>query len=75
MQREGTKPMNKRAKQLKPLVQGSFYVVDPYAVADAIVRRATIRRTVPELAFRSEGGGRVRSFRLSGMLRARPSSR
>jgi hypothetical protein len=66
--------MNKRAKQLKPLVQESFYVVDPHAVADAIVRRATIRRAVPELAFRSEGAGRMRSFRLSGMLKLRSSS-
>ncbi len=40
--------MNDRVKILKQLVGDSLYSVDQYAVADAIVLRACVRRAVPE---------------------------
>lgn len=41
--------MNERVKVIKQLVGESLYSVDQYAVADAIVLRACVRRTVPEM--------------------------
>ena len=49
---------------LKQLVRESLYVVDNVAVADAIVLRAMLRRTVPEPSSRSERrNSQARSFR------------
>jgi hypothetical protein len=56
--------MQDRVRVLKQLVRESLYVVDDTAVADAIVLRAMLRRTVPEPTFRSERRpSQVRSFR------------
>jgi hypothetical protein len=53
-----------RVRVLKQLVRDSLYVVDTDAVAQAIVLRAMLRRTVPEPPSRSEPRGhQVRSFR------------
>lgn len=41
--------MNERVMVLRQLVGESLYSVDQYAVADAIVLRACVRRTVPEM--------------------------
>jgi hypothetical protein len=67
--------MNERAKVIKQLVGDSLYSVDQYAVADAIVLRARVRRAVPE-TFRVAARRRLRRgprthphqarFRLSG---------
>jgi hypothetical protein len=76
--------MKKRAKLLKELVQDSFYVVDPQAVADAIMLRARVRSAVPEMPFRSQNNDchirsfrheqRARSFRLSASFGLRAQS-
>jgi hypothetical protein len=56
--------MQDRTRVLKQLVRESLYVVDHVAVADAIVLRAMLRRTVPEPSFRAERRhAQVRSFR------------
>jgi hypothetical protein len=56
--------VNERIRILRQLVRESLYVVEPVAVADAIVLRAMLRRAVAEPSFRSERRGpQVRSFR------------
>lgn len=68
--------MTDRVKVLKELVGESLYAVDQYAVANAIVLRASVRQTVPE-AFGARSPARYgrlsrrrhgvpRSFRLAG---------
>jgi hypothetical protein len=49
---------------LKQLVSESLYVVEPTVVAEAIVLRAMLRRTVAAPTFRSERSNpQARSFR------------
>jgi hypothetical protein len=49
---------------LKQLIAESLYHVDERAVAEAILARAVVRQTMPEVSFRSEHRGPlVRSFR------------
>lgn len=59
--------MSERTEILKQLVRESQYVIDPAAVAEAIVVRSTALRLVPDLAFRSRPAAgsptQVRSFR------------
>lgn len=56
--------MQSRITTLRELVHRSLYVVDEYAVAGALVARATIKYTVPQQRFRSEQRlAPVRSFR------------
>ena len=43
---------NARAKLLKELVRESKYVVDPAAVAEAIIARSVARQIPPELSAR-----------------------
>jgi hypothetical protein len=69
------------ARVLKQLIAQCLYHVDERAVADAIVARAMVRQTVPEVSFRSEHRGThvrsfrrdrdARSFRLAGAPRMR----
>ena len=55
---------NPRTKVLKELVRESRYVVDPAAVAEAIIARAIARQIVPEVSFRSTASiPQARSFR------------
>jgi len=56
--------MNARAKVLQELVRDSHYVIDPQAVAHAIILRAMTQRLVPDVSFRSKPEvAQVRSFR------------
>jgi hypothetical protein len=56
--------VRERARVLRQLIAGSLYQVDERAVAQAIVARVMLRRTMPEVSFRSgERGPPVRSFR------------
>jgi hypothetical protein len=56
--------MTSRTKVLKQLVRDAQYVVDPHAVAEAIVVRSVANRVLPEVTFRSTPAGlSVRSFR------------
>jgi hypothetical protein len=56
--------VRERARVLKQLIADSLYHVDERAVAEAIVTRAIVRQTMPEVSFRSEHRGpQVRSFR------------
>ena len=59
------KNMNPRVQVLKQLVTDGHYVIDEAAVAEAVVLRATARRMLPDVTFRSapQGAPRVRSFR------------
>lgn len=51
-------------RTLHRLISDDLYVVDPRAVADAILARAQVRSTVAGVAFRSElTAPVVRSFR------------
>lgn len=57
--------MTRQAQVLQQLVRDGHYVVNPVAVADAIVLRAIARDVVPAISFRSveRPARRVRSFR------------
>jgi hypothetical protein len=56
--------MTSRTKVLKQLVRDSQYVVDPHAVAEAIVLRAAAHTVLPDVTFRSKpAASSVRSFR------------
>jgi hypothetical protein len=44
---------NARTEVLKKLVRTSQYVVDPAAVAEAIIARSVARRVLPEVSVRS----------------------
>jgi hypothetical protein len=56
--------MNPRTKILKQLVRESHYVVDPGAVAEAIIIRTLAQRVLPDVNFRSTTQPPpVRSFR------------
>lgn len=57
--------MNPRTKVLKQLVRESQYVVDPQAVAEAIIVRSAAQRVLPDVSFRSTPAPsfQVRSFR------------
>ncbi|MEA2155598.1 MAG: hypothetical protein QOE11_1738 [Solirubrobacteraceae bacterium] len=56
--------MNSRTKVLKELVREEHYVIDPIAVAEAILVRSAARRLLPDVSFRStEHTREVRSFR------------
>jgi hypothetical protein len=55
---------NARTKVLKELVRESQYVVDPAAVAEAIIARSVARQVLPDVAFRSTPSvPQARSFR------------
>ena len=70
-----------RVRVLKQLITESLYHVDELAVADAVLARAIVRQSMPEVSFRSEHRGpqirsfrrdsSARSFRLSGSPRLR----
>ena len=56
--------MNERAKILQELVRESHYIVDPQAVAEAILLRMMIERALPDVRFRNSlTVAHVRSFR------------
>lgn len=56
--------MNTRVKVLKELVRDAHYVVEPDAVAEAIIVRAYAQRVLPDVAFRGTPNvPQVRSFR------------
>jgi hypothetical protein len=56
--------MNARTKVLKQLVRESHYVIDPHAVAEAIIVRSVAQRVLPDVSFRSSPAPpQVRSFR------------
>jgi len=56
--------INSRIEVLQELVRESHYVVDPRAVANAIILRSMARSVVPGVTFRSTAKSvRVRSFR------------
>ncbi len=56
--------MNARTKVLKQLVRESHYVIDPHAVAEAIIVRSVAQRVLPDVSFRSTPvPPQVRSFR------------
>lgn len=73
---------NARTKVLKELVRESQYIVDPAAVAEAIIARSLVRQVLPDMSFRGtpsvpparsfrpHRGGR--SFRLSRPERRPP---
>jgi hypothetical protein len=63
--------MNTRTKVLKQLVRESQYVIDPHAVAEAIVVRSLARRLLPDVPFRGAANVQeVRSFRPHGAARS-----
>lgn len=54
----------RRVSHIAELVRAGIYPVEPFAVAQAMEARATVRRTLPEVAFRADVRARpVRSFR------------
>jgi hypothetical protein len=56
--------MNPRTKVLRQLVRESHYVVDPHAVAEAIIVRSIAQRVLPDVTFRgTPAPPQVRSFR------------
>jgi hypothetical protein len=57
--------MNPRAMVLKQLVDDGHYVIEEAAVAEAMMLRATARRMLPDVTFRSapRSAPQVRSFR------------
>lgn len=56
--------MNERTKLIRDLVRESHYVVDPDAVAEAILIRSAALRVLPDVAFRQNPDvPQVRSFR------------
>lgn len=56
--------MTTRTKVLKELVRESHYVIDPAAVAEAIIVRSMAQRVLPDVCFRSTPNlPQVRSFR------------
>jgi hypothetical protein len=61
-----------RIPSVRALVSEGQYVVDPGAVAEAIVLRHLARHLVPEMTFRSDARvpPRVRSFRRSADVRS-----
>lgn len=63
--------MQRQIQLLRQLLLDSQYAVDPAAVADAILARATTRRTVIGTAFRNDPrGSQVRSFRPTRQARS-----
>lgn len=46
--------MSPRAKVLKQLVADEHYVIDVSAIAEAIVLRSMVLRTLPDVTFRRE---------------------
>jgi hypothetical protein len=64
-------PMQRQIQLLRQLVLDSQYAVDPEAVADAVLARATARRLVRGIAFRNDPRGpQVRSFRPTRQARS-----
>jgi len=57
--------MNPRVKVLKQLVADEMYDVEAAAIADAMLLRATMQRTLPDVTFRCgpSAAPAVRSFR------------
>jgi hypothetical protein len=56
--------MSQRTKVLKQLVRESHYVIDPDAIAEAIIIRTLAQRVLPDVSFRSAAQTpQVRSFR------------
>jgi hypothetical protein len=73
--------MDSRVRVLKELVSSSLYVVDEFAVAEAVILRAKTKQMIAEQSFRSEcrlmpprsfrRDRDARSFRLAGSSRVR----
>jgi hypothetical protein len=71
----------RRTRVVRQLIADSLYVVDPGAVADAILLRARARATFPDVVFPNGRGPSsprsfrlehdARSFRLGGRVRSR----
>ena len=55
-------PMRSRVQLLRTLLREGMYHVDERAVAEAIVARAVVRATVPDVPF-ANSRRQVRSFR------------
>jgi hypothetical protein len=56
--------MNERTKVIRQLVRESQYVIDPRAVAEAILVRSIAHQVLPDVSFRSTPvPPQVRSFR------------
>ncbi len=57
--------MTPRVKVLKQLVADERYVIDESAIAEAMLLRARLRRTLPDVTFRCapRAAPQVRSFR------------
>ena len=57
--------MNQRTRVLRQLVRESHYVIDPHAIAEAIMVRTLAQRVLPDVSFRSTPGPppQIRSFR------------
>jgi hypothetical protein len=63
--------MQRQIQLLRQLLLDSQYVVDPAAVADAILTRASARVAVRGMAFRNDlRGPQVRSFRPTRQARS-----
>jgi hypothetical protein len=66
--------MRRQIQLLRQLLLDSQYVVDPAAVADAILARASARRAIRGTAFRNDvrgsQGPQVRSFRPTRQARS-----
>jgi hypothetical protein len=59
-----TAAVQRRVRVIKQLIADSLYQVDERAVADAILARAQVHQTIPDISFRATGRGpQVRSFR------------
>jgi len=55
--------MTHRTQLLAKLIREGIYVVDEQAVAEAIVLRSVVCRSMPQITFRSDVRSTVRSFR------------
>ena len=62
--------MSARTHTLKQLIDQSLYPVDAPAVAEAILLRAAVRRTVPDVSLRAPEREQVRSFRRDARARS-----
>jgi hypothetical protein len=70
--------MRSRVRLLRALYEDGMYVIDERSIADAILARAHVRATIPDVGF-AEHRTSVRSFRHDSSARsfrlARPAMR
>jgi hypothetical protein len=59
-----------RVRVLKEMVANSLYVVDERAVADAVLARAAVRRSVATAELRGQRRRPIRSFRRARQVRS-----